>query len=93
MPGGYFIGTIVNQEFAEENPEIVTKVTNAILRAQKWILENPAEAREIAVGLLPESTPEVIDGVRDVTDLLAADQEDSGKRLGLDEPRDLADDD
>ena len=37
----------VREEFAQNHPELVTRVLNAYERARKWSLENPAELRRI----------------------------------------------
>jgi sulfonate transport system substrate-binding protein len=50
----------VREAFAQENPEIVKRVLAAYEEARKWALENPAELKEIFIGVakLPEAVVE-----------------------------------
>lgn len=49
VPGGYFGGVVVTEEYAEEHPETVKKVVRAVLKGQQWVLQNTDEAIDLLI--------------------------------------------
>jgi putative hydroxymethylpyrimidine transport system substrate-binding protein len=49
VPGGYFGGIVVMEDYAKENPETVKKVVRAVLRAQQWLLGHTDEAIDLLI--------------------------------------------
>jgi putative hydroxymethylpyrimidine transport system substrate-binding protein len=47
VPGGYFGGVVVTEEYAKNNPETVKKVVRAVLKGQQFVLGHPDEAIDL----------------------------------------------
>lgn len=51
---------IVNNEYAEKNPETVKKALTAIKKGYKFAIENPEDAAQILLEAAPELNPEIV---------------------------------
>jgi ABC-type nitrate/sulfonate/bicarbonate transport system substrate-binding protein len=82
VPRGYFIGVIVSESFAKSNPDVVTKITRAILEAQAWTLTHPKEARQIVQKAVKGISPQFINQSRDILDKISTDAGTKAHGLG-----------
>jgi putative hydroxymethylpyrimidine transport system substrate-binding protein len=47
VPGGYFGGVVVTEDYAKKNPDTVRKVVRAVLKGQQFVLQHPDEAIDL----------------------------------------------
>jgi putative hydroxymethylpyrimidine transport system substrate-binding protein len=82
VPRGYFIGVIVSESFAKSDPDVVRRVTRAILQAQAWTLSHPKQARTIVQKAVKGVSPQFIAQSRNILDKISTDADTKKRGLG-----------
>ncbi len=81
VPDSYYLSVITSQRFLSQHPDAVKEFVDATLQAEKWTLENPAEARKIVTTELKDVSPEFATGSRDALKDVIVD--DASQQHGL----------
>jgi putative hydroxymethylpyrimidine transport system substrate-binding protein len=79
---GYYFCIIASEQTLKEKPDLARRFTAAILKAEKWTIENPDEARKVLLANVKEVSEEFAKQSRDVIDKLVTDADTQKNGLG-----------
>lgn len=82
VPDSYYFSIITSKRFLSQNPGTVKKFVAATLEAEKWTLENPAEAEKVLTSNVKDVTPEFAQSSRDVLKTIIVDAASQKHGLG-----------
>jgi len=63
-----FIFGVARDDYIEKNPEIMFRLTKAVLEANRWITQNKKGTVDVAAKVIPDEKPEVIAKAYDLAD-------------------------
>lgn len=86
VPDQYFFCLLTSEKLLKEKPDLLRRFTTAVLKAEKWTIENPDEARKILLANVPGVSEQFAKQARSVIDRLVTDQDTAKNGLGWQSP-------